>query len=123
MNMASERDRSVERHYRSLGVLAPGEPLEAFDIVDGRLDPRMSDYADREATRQKMIGRIEVADIITKEDRGFSFLERVDGGLRKYNFFNSEEQITRSPLRWFFVPALAFLAGAFGCAFISFRWR
>ena len=116
-------DVKLEVEYRSLGVLAPGESLEAFDIVDVELDARLPHYAEMEAQRQKMIPRIDEARIVADRWRGFSFIQKVDGGLRHYERFGDSKTPIASPLRWFIVPALMLLAGAIGSAFISFRWK
>lgn len=116
-------DVKVQVEYRSLGVLAPGESLEAFDIVEAELDQRDPRYAELEAQRQQMIPRVDEAHFIARQWRGFSFIEKVDGGLRHYKRFNDTKTPVASPLRWFVIPALMFLAGSIGSAFISFRWK
>jgi transcriptional regulator with XRE-family HTH domain len=120
--MARDTDK-VEWQYRSMGILKPGEPLEAFNVVSEQLDPRLPNYAERDAQRQAMIPRINEARIATFEQRPESFIEPVDGGLRYYSASGMRPIEIRSPLRWFIVPALMFFAGFVGCAFISFRWR
>lgn len=119
--MAEETVR-YERDYRSLGLLAPGESLEAFNIVETQLNPGDPDYAILEAQRQKMIPRVDERRITTGDQRSFAFIEEVEGGLRHYKLLDSRQKPVQSPLRWFIVPALMFLAGNIGSAFISFRW-
>ena len=114
---------ATEREYRSLGVLAEGEPLEAFDVLERELGPGYPDYPTAEAHRQKMIPRLDEKRFKTTEDRSFRFTEEVEDGLRRYELANIREVPVQSPLRWFMVPALMFLAGAIGSAFISFRWK
>jgi transcriptional regulator with XRE-family HTH domain len=122
MLMGKETVR-LEVTYRSSGVLATGEPLEAFDILHDRLDPRDETYPELEARRQQMLKRVDEHILKTGENHGFSIIEKVDGGLRHYRRVNDNPVWLQSPLRWFIVPALALLAGAIGSAFISFRWR
>jgi transcriptional regulator with XRE-family HTH domain len=112
-----------EATYRSMGVLADGEPLEAFLTLDQGIDPRAQNYLELEIQRQKMLQRIDEKRVLTSEPRGFFFIEKVDGGLRYYGLLDSRQLPVQSPLRWFIVPALMFFAGAIGSAFISFRWR
>jgi transcriptional regulator with XRE-family HTH domain len=113
----------LEVVYRSLGVLATGEPLEAFDIVQDRLNPGEENYAALEARRQQMLKRVDERILKTGDNRGFSIIEKVEGGLRHYRRVNDSPVWLQSPLRWFIVPALMLLAGAIGSAFISFRWK
>lgn len=112
-----------ERDYRSFGILAPGEPLEAFLVLEIGLDPKADNYATLDAQRQKMIQRLDEKRITTDENLSFFFIEEVEGGLRYYSLADSRQIPVQSPLRWFAVPALMFLAGSIGAAFISFRWK
>jgi hypothetical protein len=106
-----------------MGVIAKGEPLEIFDIVEQRLDERAPNYADLDGRRQHMLARLDQKQITTDEPRTFSFIEEVEGGLRLYREIEAYEIPVPSRLRWFIVPALMFLAGAIGSGFISFRWK
>src|SRR5262245_1980570 len=55
----AERPETVTTYvYRSHGELQPGEPLDAFDVFDSaQLDPRLPNYPELEARRQKMLAR------------------------------------------------------------------
>lgn len=115
---------AIERTYKSEGLLEVDEPIEAFDII--YRDPRPAHLDDAEAFNAKqieMLGRIDEVTLTTSEFKGSGYFEVTDEGRR---FFRLRGEITVeqvSPLRWFFVPALAFLFGSLGCFFISFRWR
>jgi len=124
MAMADQPKLVTTYVYRSHGELQPGEPLDAFDVFDpAQLDPKLPDYPELEAKRQKMLARIYLFDKKTSEFRGNAFIEKFDEHVRKYMLVDQTKEMVRSPLWWFYVPALAFLAGALGCAFISFRWK
>jgi transcriptional regulator with XRE-family HTH domain len=124
MGMAEPPKQVTTFVYRSHGELQPGEPLDAFDVFDSaQLDPQLPNYPELEARRQKMLARVRSFDNATTEFRGAAYIDKFDEHVRKYTLVNQTKEMVRSPLWWFYVPALTFLAGAVGCAFISFRWK
>ncbi len=99
-------------HYRSDGVLKPGEDLTAFSIIN--------DTSDRSATaRQQFVNRIDQQDRVFPNHRGDSFVESVDGGKRYFQLISQGQVESKSIRKWFIAPALALLLGAFGCFFIA----
>lgn len=116
--------------YYSPGVLAPDEPLDAFDVVRDKA----SFEGDREeviASRQNHLDRqramtARLDEIFRQEpDRGrHPYIENVDGG-RRYFEPVGDVVITRHPVHasWFFAPAAMGIIGSLGCFFAAFRWR
>ena len=105
--------------YVSWGVLQTNEPVHAFDIVHRKYDtdhPKYEEYTE-------MVSRIDPVRRIDVQNYGDFFIETVADGKRVFETYDSRPITYRSPLRWFFIPALTFLFGAVGCFFISFRWR
>lgn len=110
----------AQYYYRSNGVLKPGEPLHAFDIINKR-EPRL--HAESKAQQQEMITRMKQDDKITVVYRGKSYVEDMPDGKRFYELYNQSEVSKNSGMNWFLLPAVMFFLGSFGCFFISFRWK
>jgi len=111
------------RYYVSQGVLKPGEPLDTFEIVYDRFSGSTNLKPAFDTRKAEITERLDPLRITTPENRGDSYIEEVEGGTRYYVYDNRDSKLIRSPLRWFFIPAFAFLFGAVGSFFISFRWR
>jgi transcriptional regulator with XRE-family HTH domain len=111
--------------YRSMGVLTPEEDLSAYQIVEGNIAGDFSSEEKKEfLIRQKaMSSRIDQEFKVTIIYRGETFVEPVDGGKRYYELFDTKEVLQGSQFDWFYIPALMFLVGSFGCFMISFRWK
>ena len=114
-------------HYTSPGVLAPGEDLNAYAVLQASLRPDLGEDRPQEAAmRALQVAMMERADPetrVTRDMHANGFLEQVEGGRRFFEPVDSERVTVRSPLRWFLAPAVMFLLGALGCFFISFRWK
>ena len=124
--LAEDEDYEVY-HYSSPGVLAPGEDLNAYDILQRSLRPDLGDdRPDEAAARALQVAMMERADPqtrVTRDMHATGFLEEADGGRRYFEPVDAERVRVRSPLRWFLAPAVMFLLGGLGCFFISFRWK
>ena len=115
------QDRDVEIYdYESPGILLESEPIDAFDIVH---DSRYSAEDEEYARRLEMTKRMDPLFVSSTERHGDGYFETLENGRRYFAHRRTDTITHHSPLRWFFIPALAFLFGAVGCFFISFRWR
>jgi transcriptional regulator with XRE-family HTH domain len=123
LTLTAEDEERWEYRYRSMGLLGPEENIDAYRWVN--VWPQgESDAARIEAELNRtMTARLDPHDMIVDEDRGGGFIVNLDDGRRYYDQVNSELITTPTPLRWLFGPALMLLFGAFGCFFISFRWK
>lgn len=123
----AEDDEYTVYHYTSPGVLAPGEDLNAYAILQASLRPDIGEDRPQEAAMRalqvEMMERAEPQTRVTRDMHANGFLEQVDGGRRFFEAVDSELVIERSPLRWFLAPAVMFLLGAVGCFFLSLRWK
>lgn len=101
-----------EFHYRSQGVLKPGEDLTAFSIID---NPSNGSAAER----QQFIDRIQQEDRVFPSQRGESFVETVADGKRYFQLVNQRQVNSLKIRKWFIAPAIALLFGAVGCFVVS----
>lgn len=125
--LLADDTRYTEYVYQSPGVIAPGEDSSVYRVLSHSFRPNPDTDNDEQAALRarhaEMLTRADL-DIRRLRDRiPHGFVETVDGGRRHYELEGGELVVERSPLRWFKVPALMFFMGAFGCFFISFRWR
>jgi transcriptional regulator with XRE-family HTH domain len=119
----ARNETRTTKEYVSMGVLKPDEPLDAFDLVSLPMDPTRPDFDAMRARQQDLIDRLDVVKRVTTENRGFWYVENTPEGRRAFHSGAYEKTDLPSPLHWFVVPGLAFLAGSLGCAFIAVRWR
>ena len=113
-----------EFRYSSMGVIEAGESLNVFEVVDATIDEAAPNYELLRRGQQEMVDRIDQEFRTTTEYLGASFVEDDDNGRRLFELYDQRlAQESASNLRWFFIPALMFLAGSFGCFYISFRWN
>ena len=118
------QDRSIQTYYyKSDGVLFEGEPIDTFDIVYRSFSGTSNLKAEFDARQSEMTKRLDPIRISAADNLGDGYLEILENGRRYYAWDGQDSMKHRSPLHWFFIPALAFLFGAAGCFFISFRWR
>lgn len=116
-------------HYKSLGVILPGEPLDAFQVIhashvsNGSLETIARQDAEFNAQKQVMTDRIHEIIETHNSFKGEQYIKKTLNGKRRFVFFDSSFREIDSPLKWLFAPALMFLAGSLGCFFISYRWR
>jgi len=112
--------------YTSLGVLEAGEPLDAFEIIETSFDGSAEDKGAFEDQKAQMTRRLDHARLETNDNHGNWFvrdsrLGDAQDGVRIYELTGTRE--TPSPGTWFLIPALALLAGSFGCFLIGFRQK
>jgi transcriptional regulator with XRE-family HTH domain len=112
-----------EFHYKSVGELKNDEPLDAFDIVGDTITGSSPLVPELKARQLEMIDRIHERIESHERYRGPSYITKTFSGRRVYTLFDSRTYDVDSPFKWLFAPALMFLAGSFGCFFISFRWK
>lgn len=106
--------------YQSTGVSRPDESLDVFVGIDDAPDPMASDAGARVARRNALIARIDERTI-TGLYRGPTFIESVPSGKRVWQLVGKADDANR--LRdWTLPAAWAFLLGAIGCFFVSWRW-
>lgn len=118
--VTAEDQEYVVYHYRSDGVLRMDESLDSFDIVRDRF---ALDQTEQRDVQSAMVARLDEVRLPRREFMGRSYVTEEEGGRRYFQLVEDEAVSIRSPLRWFLVPALAFLVGSFGAFFISFRWK
>ncbi|UTW55547.1 helix-turn-helix domain-containing protein [Kordiimonas sp. SCSIO 12610] len=122
-------ERHQQFHYKSLGIILPGEPLNVFDVIytshasSGSLEAVRKREAEFNARKQTMTDRMHELIETHSSFRGEQYVKKTLKGKRRYRFFNDSEKEVESSLKWFLAPAFMFLAGSIGCFFVSFRWR
>ena len=98
----------------SEGVIKENEPPLIFQILQaGGPDQDGKTYGDR----------IDYAFLSTRENRGEAFIERVEGGYRKFSLYERKENYKPSLISWHYAFGFMFVIGGLGCFFISRRWR
>ena len=113
-------------HYRSEGVLLPGEELTAFQILreDLRTYGQLSERDKAMLIKQReMLGRLDQKDIILLYSKGDNFVDETEDGKRFYEMYDRRVVEQETPFKWFMAPALMFLFGSFGCFIVSLRWK
>lgn len=118
--MTSRDTEYAEYHYRSQGVLERAESLDSFAIVN---DSVAYEDEPRRARQSAMVARLDEDYRIVRDFQGRDFIEDVPGGRRYFELVDDRIVSQPTPMRWFMIPALVFLAGALGSFFISFRWK
>ena len=118
--MTSRDVEYAEYHYRSQGVLELTESLNSFAIVN---DSFALEDEVRRAHQSAMVARLDEDYRVVREFHGRDYVEEVPGGRRHYQLVDDRLVSQPTPMRWFMIPALVFLAGALGSFFISFRWK
>ncbi|WP_412545387.1 helix-turn-helix domain-containing protein [Maricaulis sp. MIT060901] len=118
--MTSRDAEYAEYHYRSQGVLELAESLDSFAIVN---DSVALEDETRRALQSTMVARLDEDYRIVGDFHGRSYIEDVPGGRRYFELVDDRIVSQPTPMRWFMIPALVFLAGALGSFFISFRWK
>lgn len=108
--------------YQSTGVSRPGESLDVFADLNEEPDPAAADYTDRVARRNDLIERIDERTRSIGEIKGPAFIENVAGGKRMWRLVGASEVQQPGSFRWAGAAAWAFILGAVGCFFISWRW-
>ena len=130
--ISAERIEYTEHFYRSQGLLAKDENLQAFSAVRRSLNdtPRAEAPPEIRAALQaenelilEMRNRLDPEDRILRTSHGDSFIENLPEGRRYFEKFDERTHAFPSPLRWLIAPGLALVLGALGCFFTSTRWK
>ena len=104
--LAADQEKDVYK-YRSTG-------FEQSSEVAAENLPQRDDMSALESKNQ-------IRTVDTYLDVVFS--ETVPEGTRTWRLIGGETRTIKSPLRWFIIPAIAFILGAIGCFFASYRIR
>lgn len=123
LSLILPNQETQEFHYRSTGVLLPGESLNAFDIIDWNIRPDNPDYDNLHKRQSAMTQRIDQKYQVLTNHLDRNFIEDVDNGKRYYELYDDRVVSNISPLRWLLAPAFMLMMGSIGCFFISFRWQ
>ncbi len=118
--LAEDRDVS-QYQYRSEGVTRDSESINAFEIIGDKAAEDKSGENTLQKQQEEMLNRIDEKFQSLEDYRGVVFFEDVPDGMRTWRFYGSKTDTVPSPLRWFMIPALAFVFGGFGCFFASYR--
>ncbi len=106
---------SLRYHYRSEGVIMDGEPPTVFDFLDDL------DHTGPETTH--LLHRVDYAFVDTTYKQADDYIERVEGGYRRFRLHNVTEESQPSLIGWHYAFGFMFLFGGLGCFFISRRWQ
>lgn len=107
-------DRSINYLYRSEGIIREGEPPMIFKFMyAGQPDEQGKHWADRVDFDFKTLD----------ENRGDFFIEKVEGGYRRYTQFDIKERHRPTIVSWHYALGTMFLFGGFACFYIARRWR
>lgn len=101
-------------YYRSEGVILEGESPMLFEFLNAGVP---------DAQQKTLSDRIDYDFREVGEKLGDSYIERVDGGFRKYTLYDVQEDHVPSLIAWHYAFGSMFLVGGLGCFFISRRWR
>ena len=112
---SSQEPETYRYFYRSEGVIMEGESPMLFEFLKaGVQDENAMSLSDRiNYDYREVVG----------DKLGDSFIERVEGGFRKYSLYNVKEDHTPSQISWHYAFGFMFVIGGLGCFFISRRWR
>jgi len=107
-------DRSVTYQYRSEGVIRDGESPMTFEFL----------YAGQRGNDNSQLSdRVDYEFKSLHQNRGDHFIEKVDGGYRKFTLFEARENSHPSAISWHFAFGIMFLVGGLACFYIARRWR
>ena len=111
---STKEDATMVYHYSSEGVIKDNEPPMIYQFMKaGSPDKDGKTYGDR----------VDYDYIVTGDNRGDSFIERVEGGYRQYVLYETKEHHHPTLLSWHYAFGFMFVIGGLGCFFISRRWR
>jgi len=109
-------------HYRSEGVLMPGEELRVYEILREDADA-LSKWPEKLRKQKEMLQRLDQHDLILRTSKGDNFVRETSEGKRYYDLYDQRVVEQPTPFKWMMVPALMFLFGSMGCFIISLRWK
>ncbi|WP_395375010.1 helix-turn-helix domain-containing protein [Marinicella sp. W31] len=112
-------------HYRSEGVLKPGEELRAYSVLRDQADSFSGKPQEKAAflyKQKEMLKRLDQHDLVLWTSKGDDFVEETPEGKRFYDLYDQRVVENPNPFKWFLVPALMFLFGSLGCFIVSFKW-
>jgi transcriptional regulator with XRE-family HTH domain len=107
--------------YQSYGVIRAGESPDLFAGMDDNPDQSAADYADRIATRDALLARVDEQTIFIPDMRGPTFTETVPDGRRTWHLVGANAVRVPDRFGWALVPGFALIIGGLGCFFISWR--
>ena len=113
-------------HYRSEGVLKPGEDLRAYRILREDADAFKGRPQEQTAflyKQKEMLKRLDQQDLVLWTSKGDDFVQETPDGKRFYDLYDQRVVENPNPFKWFLVPALMFLFGSLGCFIISLKWK
>lgn len=112
-SLIAEDTEVSQYQYRSEGVT---RNTESINTVEGEPGDTIL-----KSQQQDVTNGIDEKIQTIKDFRGPVFHEQVPDGTRMWHLIGSKKDVIPSPLRWFLIPALAFIFGGFGCFFASYR--
>lgn len=110
----AEEEVEIDYLYRSEGVIRENESPMIFQFLEvGGDDGQGNTLSDR----------VDYDFLSMRENRGSSFIEKVDGGYRRYALYDEKRHFHPSMISWHYAFGFMFLVGGLGCFYISRRWR
>ncbi|NVJ98921.1 MAG: helix-turn-helix transcriptional regulator [Alphaproteobacteria bacterium] len=107
-------DRSVNFRYQSAGVIKEGESPMIFEMLyGGAPDKDGKTWTDRANYDYRTV----------YENRGDFFMEKVEGGYRKYTLLEAKERHQPTAISWHYALGTMFLFGGLACFYVSRRWQ
>ncbi|TNE61463.1 MAG: XRE family transcriptional regulator [Alphaproteobacteria bacterium] len=106
--------------YRSEGVIREGEPLHVFDFMAAGVP--MGDDESR-STAETLASRLDYKFIETVTNRGDSFVEREQDGIRVFQLVGREQRPDGMAISLHYGMGVMFLIGGIACFYIARRWR
>ncbi len=108
-----------EHYYRSEGVLALNEDLNAFDLVYTEVD---KDDTALLAKQAELLERLDQQDVITNVYKGEGYIVNTAQGRRYFTGIGSNGAIRDFWNRWLAVPAIMLMVAGIGSLLLSRRW-
>ncbi|SDD25506.1 hypothetical protein [Kordiimonas lacus] len=100
--------------YRSEGVIKPDESPMIFEFLG---------VGGPDSNNGTLTDRIDYDFREMDTNRGNNFVEKVEGGYRKYTLYDMRQHSHPSAIDWHFGLGTMFLIGGLACFYIARRWR
>jgi len=100
--------------YRSEGVIKDGESPMIYEFLA---------VGGPDSENKTLTDRIDYDFQEADAFRGDTFIQKVDGGFRKYTFYDTREHNHPSAISWHYGLGTMFLFGGLACFYIARRWR
>lgn len=111
---STQENVDIEYLYRSEGVIGEHESPMIFHFLEtGKDDSQGKNFG----------ARVDYKYLTLSENRGDSFIEKVEGGYRQYSLYDTNARHYPSAISWHYAFGFMFLFGGLGCFYISRRWR